>query len=75
MEFLRNRVSCLHAGVALAAAAWAVFSLQDAIVKYLVIALPAPEILFARSGLIIVVAALGRGARICSSRPGPARPA
>ena len=59
MEFLRKRVSPSHAGVALAVAAWAVFSLQDAIVKYLVIALPAPEILFARSGLIIVVAALG----------------
>ncbi len=41
----------------LAVAAWAVFSLQDAIVKYLVIALPAPEILFVRSGLIVLVAA------------------
>jgi S-adenosylmethionine uptake transporter len=59
MEFLRNRVSHMYAGVALAVAAWAVFSLQDAIVKYLVIALPAPEILFVRSGLIVAVAALG----------------
>jgi len=41
MKFLRSRVSRLSSGAALAVAAWAVFSLQDAIVKYLVIALPA----------------------------------
>ena len=57
MEFLRNRVFPWYAGAVLAVAAWAVFSLQDAIVKYLVIALPAPEILFVRSGLIVLVAA------------------
>jgi len=59
MNFFRSPGSRLHSGAALAIAAWAVFSLQDAIVKYLVIALPAPEILFARSGLIVIVAALG----------------
>ncbi len=57
MDFLRNRDPRMYAGAAMAVAAWAVFSLQDAIVKYLVTALPAPEILFARSGLIMILAA------------------
>jgi S-adenosylmethionine uptake transporter len=43
-------------GVSLAAAAWAAFSLQDAIIKWLVAAIPVPEILFARSLAIVVVA-------------------
>jgi S-adenosylmethionine uptake transporter len=45
-------------GVALAAAAWAAFSLQDAIVKWLVVTVPVPEILFARSLAIVIVASL-----------------
>jgi S-adenosylmethionine uptake transporter len=45
-------------GVALAAAAWAAFSLQDATVKWLVVKVPVAEILFARSFVIVVVASL-----------------
>ncbi|HLW93262.1 MAG TPA: DMT family transporter [Roseiarcus sp.] len=45
-------------GVALAAAAWAAFSMQDAIVKYLVVTLPVPEILFSRSIAIVALASL-----------------
>jgi S-adenosylmethionine uptake transporter len=37
---------------------WAAFSLQDAIVKYLVRDLPVPEVLFGRSLVIIVIACL-----------------
>jgi S-adenosylmethionine uptake transporter len=43
-------------GVALAATAWAAFSVQDAIVKWLVVTIPVPEILFARSLLITLAA-------------------
>jgi S-adenosylmethionine uptake transporter len=43
-------------GVALAAAGWAAFSLQDATMKWLVTSLPVPELLFVRS-LAIVIAA------------------
>jgi S-adenosylmethionine uptake transporter len=46
------------AGVALAAAGWAAFSVQDAIIKLLVVDLPVPEILFTRSIAIVIVAAL-----------------
>jgi S-adenosylmethionine uptake transporter len=45
-------------GAALAMAAWAAFSLQDAIVKYLVVDLPVPEVLFARSLVIVAIASL-----------------
>jgi len=45
-------------GAALAVGGWAVFSLQDAIVKYLVVDLPVPEVLFARSLVIVAVTSL-----------------
>jgi S-adenosylmethionine uptake transporter len=45
-------------GAALAMGAWAAFSLQDAIVKYLVVDLPVPEVLFARSLVIVALASL-----------------
>ncbi len=45
-------------GVAMAFAAWAAFSLQDATIKYLVTTIPVPEILFARSVEITLVASL-----------------
>jgi S-adenosylmethionine uptake transporter len=48
-------------GIALALAGWAVFSLQDAIVKWLVVKLPVPEVLFARSVIVMVVAGLAMG--------------
>ncbi len=43
-------------GVALAAAGWAAFSLQDATMKWLVTSIPVPELLFVRSLAIVVVA-------------------
>jgi S-adenosylmethionine uptake transporter len=43
-------------GIALAACGWAAFSVQDAIVKWLVLRLPVPEVLFARSVLIVALA-------------------
>jgi S-adenosylmethionine uptake transporter len=52
-----SRVSGAFVGVALALGGWAAFSLQDAIVKYLVVSLPVPEVLFARSVLICLFAA------------------
>jgi S-adenosylmethionine uptake transporter len=58
-------------GVVLAASGWAVFSLQDAIVKYLVVSLPPPEILFTRSVLIVAATSLalrGRDFRILRER-------
>jgi S-adenosylmethionine uptake transporter len=45
-------------GAALAMGGWAVFSLQDAIVKTLVVDLPVPEVLFARSLVIVAIAGL-----------------
>jgi S-adenosylmethionine uptake transporter len=45
-------------GIALAMGGWAAFSLQDAIVKLLVIDLPVPEVLFARSLVIVAVSSL-----------------
>ncbi len=51
-------VSRTMSGAALAMGAWAVFSLQDAIVKYLVVDLPVPEVLFARSLVIVAIASL-----------------
>ncbi len=51
-------VSRTMSGAALAIGAWAAFSLQDAIVKYLVVDLPVPEVLFARSAVIVAIASL-----------------
>ena len=48
-------------GIALAMGGWAAFSLQDAIVKLLVIDLPVPEVLFARSLVIVAVSSLLAG--------------
>ncbi|MGO8800129.1 MAG: DMT family transporter [Roseiarcus sp.] len=45
-------------GIALASCGWAAFSVQDAIVKYLVLRLPVPEVLFARSLIIVALAGL-----------------
>lgn len=45
-------------GIALAATAWAAFSVQDAIVKWLTATVPVPEILFVRSVGIVALAAL-----------------
>jgi S-adenosylmethionine uptake transporter len=45
-------------GAALAIGAWAAFSLQDAIVKYLVVDLPVTEVLFARSLVIVAIASV-----------------
>ena len=57
MALKHIRVSDAFVGVALALGGWAAFSLQDAIVKYLVVSLPVPEVLFARSILICAFAA------------------
>jgi S-adenosylmethionine uptake transporter len=43
-------------GIAMAVSGWAVFSAQDAIVKWLVVKLPVPEVLFARSVIVAAVA-------------------
>ena len=45
-------------GIALTACGWAAFSAQDAIVKWLVVRLPVPEVLFARSVMIVALASL-----------------
>jgi S-adenosylmethionine uptake transporter len=45
-------------GVAFAMGGWAVFSLQDAIVKFLVVDLPVPEVLLARSVVIVAIVSL-----------------
>ena len=50
------RVSRSFAGALLALAGWAAFSLQDAIVKALVVDLPVPEVLFGRSLAIVGLA-------------------
>lgn len=42
-------------GVALCLGSWAAFSLQDAIVKTLVVDLPVPEVLFGRSTVIVAL--------------------
>jgi S-adenosylmethionine uptake transporter len=49
-------------GAALCLGSWAVFSLQDAMVKALVVDLPVPEVLFGRSVVIVAlsIAFLGR---------------
>lgn len=56
-----DRASRTASGVALAIAGWAAFSLQDAIVKDLVVTLPVPEVLFARSLIIALLASLLAG--------------
>lgn len=48
-------------GIALASCGWAAFSVQDAIVKWLVVKLPVAEVLFARSLMIIALASLAVG--------------
>ncbi len=45
-------------GIALAVCGWAAFSAQDAIVKWLVVKLPVPEVLFARSVMIVLLASV-----------------
>src|SRR5580700_10089194 len=45
-------------GIALAVCGWAAFSVQDAIVKWLVVKLPVPEVLFARSVMIVLLASV-----------------
>jgi S-adenosylmethionine uptake transporter len=45
-------------GIALAVCGWAAFSAQDAIVKWLVVRLPVPEVLFARSVMIVLLASV-----------------
>jgi S-adenosylmethionine uptake transporter len=45
-------------GIALAVCGWAAFSAQDAIVKWLVIKIPVPEVLFARSVMIVLLASV-----------------
>ena len=42
-------------GAALCLGSWAAFSLQDAIVKSLVVTLPVPEVLFSRSVVIVAI--------------------
>ncbi len=58
MSAAPTSVSRTMSGAALAIGAWAAFSLQDAIVKYLVVNLPVPEVLFARSVVIVAIASL-----------------
>ena len=51
---------------------WAAFSLQDAIVKLLVVQLPVPEVLFGRSLVIVAISALlvrGEDYRTMAERP------
>ena len=45
-------------GIALAVCGWAVFSMQDTLVKWLVVKLPVAEVLLARSVTIVVLASL-----------------
>lgn len=45
-------------GALLALSGWAAFSLQDAIVKSLVVELPVPEVLFGRSLVIVAIASV-----------------
>jgi len=58
MSAAAAKVSRPLSGAALAMGAWAAFSLQDAIVKYLVVTLPVPEVLFTRSLVIVALACL-----------------
>ena len=52
-------------GIALAACGYAMFAVQDATVKWLVQSYAVPEILFVRSGVIVIVAlAVGGGPRV-----------
>ncbi len=58
MSAVSSPASSTMTGVALAVSGWAVFSLQDAIVKKLVEDLPVPEVLFARSLVILAISGL-----------------
>ncbi len=49
------------AGIALAACGYAMFAIQDATVKWLVQSYAVPEILFVRSGIIVMVALVAGG--------------
>ena len=51
----RKRLPRSLIGAALCLGSWAAFSLQDAIVKSLVVDLPVPEVLFGRSVVIVAV--------------------
>src|SRR6201996_1373732 len=55
MSAAPSPASSTMTGAALAVTGWAVFSLQDAIVKLLVVDLPVPEVLFARSVVILAI--------------------
>ncbi len=58
-------------GALLALAGWAAFSLQDAVVKALVVRLPVPEVLFGRSlGIVLISLAFvrARDYRACAER-------
>ncbi len=58
MSAIPATVSRTMSGAALALGGWAAFSLQDAIVKYLVVTLPVPEVLFARSLIIVAISSM-----------------
>ncbi len=63
-------------GIGLCALGYALFSVQDATVKWLVVTIPVPEILFVRSLVIIVIAGLiGRGATLQSLTRSPQKTA
>ncbi len=49
------RVPRVVVGAALCLASWAAFSLQDVLVKSLVVDLPVPEVLFVRSCVIVAI--------------------
>jgi S-adenosylmethionine uptake transporter len=58
MSPAKSEASSTLTGIAMALCGWAAFSLQDAIVKWLAVRLPVPEILFSRSVAIVAVASL-----------------
>jgi drug/metabolite transporter (DMT)-like permease len=58
MSPAKTEASRTLTGIALATCGWAAFSVQDAIVKLLVVKLPVAEVLFARSLMIVVFASL-----------------
>jgi S-adenosylmethionine uptake transporter len=58
MSSVKAEASRTLAGIALATCGWAAFSVQDAIVKWLVVRLPVAEALFGRSVVIVALAAL-----------------
>jgi S-adenosylmethionine uptake transporter len=58
MSSAKAEASRTLTGIALATCGWAAFSMQDAIVKWLVVKLPVPEVLFARSVTIVALSSL-----------------